>query len=241
MEEQEYIRHDLHIAGMGKSAGGIYGKVQLDGMGSIGGNLDCTHFVGNGNVSVKGSLTSGTVRIHGNGTVDGPVDAEKVNVGGSSKFKGSVRCHTMTVSGRCSVQGQVTSPTIEIGGHMNAGQILSKKVSIKGSFKVDDAIHSETMDIRLFDRSEAQQISGEYIKIRKKGKSIWEKLSFSFRPARLHVRTMDGRTIDVEYTEADIIRGNRVIIGLGCKVGLVEYMEELIQDPSAEVGAVRLI
>lgn len=241
MEEQQHTRQDLHIAGMGKSAGGIYGKVQLDGMGSIGGDLDCTSFTGNGSVSVKGSLTSRTIRIHGNGSVDGPVDALEVNIGGTAKIKSHVRCRTMSVSGRCSIHGQVTADKIEVGGCLNAENIQSGKMKVKGNFNVDGTLQAETIDIRLFDRCEAQQMNGNYIQVRKKGKRIWEQFSLSFRPARLFARVIEGNLVDVEYTEADIIRGNRVILGPGSKVRLVEYREEFIQDPTAEVGEVRLV
>lgn len=237
---EEHKRHDLHIAGMGKSAGGTYGKVQLDGAGTISGDMDCIDFVGNGNVSIKGALTSGNIRINGNGTVDGPVDALEVRVDGHAKVKGHMRCRTLKVNGRCNIQGDVTAPTIEIGGSLKAEHIQSEKIEVKGSFTVGRKIHSETIDIRLFDRSEAYEIGGGIIKVRKKGKRIWEQFSFSFRPVRLFVRVIEGEVVDVEHTEA-IIRGSRVILGPGCKVRAVEYREELIQDPSAEVGEMRLI
>ncbi|MFC7679281.1 polymer-forming cytoskeletal protein [Paenibacillus sp. GCM10028914] len=241
MEERVHDRQDLHIAGAGVSAGGVYGKVQLDGMGSIRGDLDCIRFVGNGNVSVKGSLTSETVRIHGNGTVDGPVDVHELHVGGSAKLKGHLRCHALNVNGKSKVQGEVKASKIAIGGFFNALHIQSETIEVKGSISVEGVMHSDTIDIRLFDRSEVQQISANFIKVRKKGKRIWEQLTFSFRPALLTTRIIEGSLIDVEHTEADIIRGNRVVLGPGCKVRLVEYVEELIQDPSAEVGEVRLI
>lgn len=237
----EQKRHDLHIAGVGKSAGGIYGKVQLDGAGTISGDLDCTDFVGNGSVSIKGSLTSGKIRINGNGTVDGPMDAVEVRVDGHAKVKGHLRSRTLKVNGRCHVQGDVNAPSIEIGGSLKAEHIQSEKIEVKGSFNIDRSLFSETVDIRLFDRSEAYEMGGNFIQVRKKGMRIWEQLSFSFRPVRLFVRVIEGNVIDVEYTEADIIRANRVILGPGCKVRIVEYSEEFIQDPSAEVGEVRLI
>ncbi|WP_054957513.1 polymer-forming cytoskeletal protein [Paenibacillus dakarensis] len=239
MEDQK--RHDLHMSGFGKSAGGKYGKVQLDGMGTIGGDLDCHDFIGNGNVSVKGSLTAGKVRIHGNGTIDGPVDAMEVHVGGAAKVKGALRSRTLAVMGRCNVLGQVTALKIEIGGSLKAAHVQGEKIETKGHFSVDGIMEAETMDIHLLDRCEAQEIRGDFIKVRKKGSRFWEQLSISFRPMRLFVRFLNGGIVDVEHTEAEVISGNRVILGPGCKVRVVEYREEFIQDPSAEVGEVRRI
>lgn len=241
MEEFGQKRDNLHIAGVGKAEGGVYAKVQLDGMGTIGGSLDCDDFIGNGSVSVKGALTAKTVRINGSGSVDGPMDALEVNVGGSAKIKADVRARKMSVGGRCHIYGKLIAKEIELSGSLRADNIHTESIEVKGGFNVDGALQANTIEVKLYDRCEAREIYGDYITVCKKGKRIWEQLSFSIRPARLYVRVMEGNRVEVEHTEADIIRGNRIILGPGCKVRLVEYREELIQDPSAEVGEVRLI
>ncbi|UNK18046.1 polymer-forming cytoskeletal protein [Paenibacillus sp. N3/727] len=241
MEEFVQKRDNVHIAGAGKIEGGVYAKVQLDGMGTISGNLDCDDFIGNGSVSVKGALTAKTVRINGTGSVDGPMDALDVNVGGSAKIKSDVRARKITVGGRCHIYGKLTAKKIELSGSLKAENIQTESIEVKGGFKIDGVIQADTIEVKLYDRCEAREIYGDYITVRKKGNRIWEKLSFSFRPARLYVRVLEGNRVEVEQTEADIIRGNRIILGPGCNVRLVEYREELIQDPSAEVGEVRLI
>ena len=38
---------------------------------------------------------------------------------------------------------------------------------------------------------------------------------------------IEGDDVDLEYTEADVVRGRRVRIGEGCSIGRVEYSESL--------------
>jgi hypothetical protein len=52
---------------------------------------------------------------------------------------------------------------------------------------------------------------------------------------------IEGDFIDLEYTTADIIRGNIVIIGPGCNVGRIEYRDQITVHPEAKVGKVEKI
>ena len=38
---------------------------------------------------------------------------------------------------------------------------------------------------------------------------------------------IEGDDVDLEYTQADVVRGRRVRIGEGCSIGRVEYSESL--------------
>lgn len=241
MEEFTGKREDLHITGVGKTAGGVYGKVQLDGMGSVGGDLDCTELIGNGSVSVKGSLSAQNVRINGNGSIDGPMDALDLYVGGAVKIKSDVRARSVKVGGRCRIDGRLTAKKIELSGSLKSESIQAEIMEVKGGFQVNGPLYGDTIEIKLCDRCEAREIYGNSITVKKKGNRIWEQLTFSIRPIRLFARILEGSTIDVEHTEAEVVRGNRVAIGPGCRIRLVEYRDELIQDPAAEIGEARRV
>ncbi|WJH34862.1 hypothetical protein N6H14_01395 [Paenibacillus sp. CC-CFT747] len=57
------------------------------------------------------------------------------------------------------------------------------------------------------------------------------------RPNMLNADLIEGTLVNVEYTRARLIRGNRVVIGPHCEVERVEYTESLTVDPSASVGS----
>ena len=52
-----------------------------------------------------------------------------------------------------------------------------------------------------------------------------------FKPLakELTAEVIEGDKVEIEYTQADVVRGNHIKIGPGCKVDLVEYKGEFGQ------------
>lgn len=46
---------------------------------------------------------------------------------------------------------------------------------------------------------------------------------------------IEGDDIYLENTKADIVRGNKVKIGPGCQIGVVEYRDDFTHDSKALV------
>ncbi|KZS45781.1 hypothetical protein AWU65_07585 [Paenibacillus glucanolyticus] len=231
---------DLKISGTGTSSGGQYNKVRIDGAGQVNGNLDCEELIGNGTMSVNGAVAARTIRVNGSGSIKGAVDAEELNVAGSLSLKEGLRCRSIVIGGHCSIHGDSESERLEVNGNLRSrGDVRSESATLKGGFKIDGRLHVGTADIRVFGRCSAQEIVGDRITTRKKGKRLWEMLSLPLKGARVEARIIEGDILDLEYIEADIVRGNRVILGKGCEVRQVEYRDELTQHPEAEVKASR--
>lgn len=53
--------------------------------------------------------------------------------------------------------------------------------------------------------------------------------------SELHAGVIEGDYIDLEFTTADIVRGNVVIIGNGCSIGRVEYHSKLTVYHGAKI------
>ena len=53
---------------------------------------------------------------------------------------------------------------------------------------------------------------------------------------RLTTGTIEGNRISLECTDAEIVRGQDVVIGKECKIGRVEYSGTLEIQDNAEVG-----
>jgi len=231
---------DLKITGTGSSNGGQYGKVRIDGSGQVNGNLDCQDLTANGTMSVKGNVMARTIRVNGSGTIKGAVESEDLNVAGSLSIKEGLRSRSIFIGGHCSIHGDSESQRLEVNGNLRShGDVRSESAICKGAFKIDGRLHVGTADIRVLGRCHAKEIVGDRITIRKKGKRLWEMLSLPLRGTCLETRIIEGDVLDLEYVEADIVRGNRVILGKGCQIRQVEYRDELRQDPEAEIGTSR--
>lgn len=233
---------DLKISGAGNATGGVYDKVKIDGAGIVKGDIDCTNFIANGSAKVQGQLKAGTIRVHGSASVEGPVQSESLQVYGSGNFKHKVRSRSILVAGHCTIHGPSESKELELTGSLSVhGDVQSESLQSKGSFRVDGRLHAGKADIQMVGPCRADEVIGDEVTVTKKGKKFWEMLSFSFKSPGLEARLIEGDVLHLEYTEADIVRGHRVILGPGCKIRVVEYKEELRQDPDAMVGETRRI
>lgn len=228
---------DLKISGTGNATGGRYGKVRIDGSGQLNGDIECVDMIANGNVNVNEAVTTQKLRVNGSGTVKGPVESEELYVAGSLGLKDHLRSRFIEISGHCSVNGYSESERLTVSGHLKGhGDVRSESAEMKGTFTIDGRLHVGTAEIRLFGRCRAEEVVGDRITVRRKGKRLWELLSFSLSGPRLETRIIEGDVLDLEYVEADIVRGNRVILGKGSKVRQVEYRDEMSRHPEAEIG-----
>ncbi|MEK3733216.1 MULTISPECIES: polymer-forming cytoskeletal protein [Paenibacillus] len=235
-------RSDLKISGAGNGSGGVYDKVKIDGAGTVNGDVDCHDFVANGSAKVQGQLKAEAIRIHGSASVEGPVQSESMKIYGSGGFKQNVRSRSIYVAGHCAIKGQCQSQELELTGSLSVhGDVQSEVMQSKGSFHVDGRLHIGKADIQMVGPCKAMEIIGDDVAVTRKGKKFWDLLNFSCKMPGLEADLIEGDVLHLEFTEADIVRGNRVTLGQGCKVRLVEYRDELHQDPQAKVGEARRI
>jgi cytoskeletal protein CcmA (bactofilin family) len=107
----------------------------------------------------------------------------------------------------------------------------------RGIFEIGGLLNAGQLDIKLYRDCRAKEIGGEKIRIRKA--SLLHAFSFFFKPsphARLTASVIEGDDIYLENTTAKAVRGNRVTIGPGCKIGTVEYKEHFEQKKDSIVN-----
>ncbi|WP_239618615.1 hypothetical protein [Cohnella mopanensis] len=214
---------DLLINGVSKAGGGEYGKVKIDGVGTVEGSVASVTFDANGITKVHGDLITGELDSDGIFRVDGLLTARKMKIDGKMKVKGSLKADY------CSANG-----ILNIGGDCEIEQF-----DMHGAFEVQGLLNAGRMELKLQGRGKAREIGVESIQVRQASRSVWGKLWSWMLPKfspELQVTVIEGDDIDLEYTEADIVRGNRVLIGKGCSIGLIEYRTELKVHPGAKIG-----
>ncbi|WP_438348878.1 polymer-forming cytoskeletal protein [Paenibacillus sp. FA6] len=236
MEQQP--RNDLNISGIGRTGGGCYKNVRIDGVGKVGGDIDCLKFICNGTVGIEGSLHAESMNINGTAKVEGAVTLDEMVIGGMATFKDEVHCRSVAINGRASMDKSLKSDRVEVGGTLKAkGDVQCEAFSVKGQFTIDGLLNADQVDIKLNLPCSAHEIGGEHIVVRKwKNLRFWEQLQFGFS-ARLKAHMIEGDQVDLEHTEADTVRGNDVSIGPGCTIRLVEYKNTIHRDPEAKIGS----
>lgn len=224
---------NLTINGSGDYPGGYYSKISIRGDGNIVSDVECD-----------------TLKIYGTCEAFENVKAESVRVLGEAEVKGNMRTNEMLILGNMMIGGKSELRKIKILGTLESGENLSGDVadikgslSVKGDVEYEEFVLNGGLEVKgllnadkikivlRFGESMLEEIGGGKISIKRKSAL----LPFGDHDASLSVKVIEGDEIFLENTKADVVRGNKVKIGSGCHIGLVEYTEDLTQDGSAIV------
>jgi cytoskeletal protein CcmA (bactofilin family) len=220
----ETNKPDLNLAGMGGAVGGSYRNVKMEGIGKVDGSLVCETFTQNGIGTVIGSITCfGLCDMHGKLKVEGSIDARELILEGQVRVNGRLQGEVVKLTGMLTVHGDCEADWLQV----------------EGGFTIDGLLSADNMEIRLQARGQVREIGGERIRVTLTRRSNWGRLLGWAVPAlqpHLNVQTVEGGDIELTDTIAEVVRGDRVVIGPGCRIDHVEYTQELTVHPTASVG-----
>jgi cytoskeletal protein CcmA (bactofilin family) len=187
------------------------------------------------NLSGIGSAPGGTyqnVSIQGMGKVQGDLECVDCSLEGMVTINGSVKAQTIRIQGKASVKGDVSGEEVNLEGHVSiSGKCDADKFVGTGAFNIDGLLNADEISIQVYGPSRVREIGAETIRIEKESGP-----SFIGRLKKLIAEIIEGDDIYLENTKARVVRGNRVVIGAGCNIDLVEYRVEFEQHKSARVG-----
>lgn len=190
------------------------------------------------------------VVVTGNGIVSGDVSADEARFAGSCKVQGNASFEYFRLLGQADVAGDLTSEEVKVAGELNVKSIRSELLKIKGFLNSSGNIEVEEMNVKGgFDikgslnvgqlsvnlqiaPSTVTEIGGEEITIKSRG--------LLNRTYRLEAELIEGDSIYLEYTTANVVRGNDIELGSGCQIGLVEYREHF-ENKDSKVGDAKKI
>ncbi|WP_059041736.1 hypothetical protein [Paenibacillus rubinfantis] len=228
---------DLKINGVGQASGGAYRKIQSEGIATLNGEITCEALSGNGTLKIKGTLEAGEFSLNGTGSSDGALRGGKFELDGMFKVSGDVRFSSLHVRGILKAGGSVIGETAKVDGVLKLeGGAEFEEAEVYGHLQVGGMLNAGKLTIDLNGPSHAKEIGGEFILVRqRKSKRLLDYLSPHWA-SRLTAGVIEGDDLRLEGTKADVVRGNSVVIGPGCEIGLVEYKEHYEVSPQASVG-----
>lgn len=231
---------DLKINGSGTASGGFYNLVRINGAGRISGDTQCCNFIINGSGDAAGNVESETVKINGSGRISGNTKSKDVKVYGSANFSGDVVSDSLNINGSADISKNIEVHTLDVDGSVKASGDLSAEVfKLSGMFEVGGLLNAEDIDIRLYwHRSRAKEVGGKKISVAlgKAGLGVIKALFPSATFASLEADVIEGDDITLENTIAKVVRGNNIVIGAGCDIGLVEYKGSYRKNMGAKVA-----
>ncbi|WP_105617031.1 hypothetical protein [Vallitalea okinawensis] len=242
-------KSNLNIVGVGNTSGGNYEKVLIMGVAVIEGSVTIRKHKCLGVATVKGNITvADKYSLFGTQTVDGNMKAKSVKVRGTDRVKGTLDCEEIHIAGTgiyskirgikkidtkgvIKIQESLECNQLEVRGVLEAKEeIAAEKVMLNGSFHVDGLLTGDVIDITLKDKSYAREIGGQTIKVESKGTLV--------NKGHLNTESIEGDNIQLESTEAKLVRGKNVIIGSGCVIERVEYKSSVNISSKAKVNEV---
>ncbi|PLT27642.1 polymer-forming cytoskeletal protein [Peribacillus deserti] len=233
-------KYPLKINGSMTVPGGAFTEVHVNGFGRITNDFSCETYHVNGQSNVSGNIKAETVTINGKADVQGNLDVSNLKVNGKASVTGSIHAGDVEVYGHLHVEGNAASKDfISKGKTTIEGNCEADDFTSKGVIHISKMLNADSIEIKLNADSYIKEMGGEEIDIRRESvsKTLGKILTFLASPkeSTLTSELIEGDEIYIEYTNAEIVRGNEVKIGPGCTIGRVEYKEELSVDPSSAI------
>ncbi len=235
-------RGDLKFSGSMTTPGGMYKRVDINGNVTFDGDLDCLDFHVNGIGAVARSLKSGNTRVNGSLNVNGNVIGGDLDVNGECRIDGCLAVEETKARGKLNVRGDCATDKLDVFGQMEIrGNCDAEKFVCKGSFEIEDTLNAEDITINLYGTSRVKEIVGSKITVMlargdRLGKFFVALFNtLDFRKAHLVVELIEGDEIRLEQTSVKVVRGNRVTVGDGCEIDLVEYRDSFDKTSDASV------
>ncbi|MED3561719.1 cytoplasmic protein [Bacillus xiapuensis] len=228
------MKSNLIINGSGSYPGGRYDKISVRGEGTIVEDVEASVFKVYGTTEVADNLKTGSMKVLGEAEVKGSAELEDLLVMGTMEIGGNALLKKIKILGTLDVKENLNGDTATIKGSIAVdGDVEYETFVSSGGFEIKGLLNADTIKISLrFGESRAEEIGGGKITIKRKRNSL---LPFVGEEGTLFAKVIEGDEIYLENTKADTVRGNKVKIGPGCTIGLVEYKDDFTQDPNATV------
>ena len=223
---------DLEVSGRTSMGGGTYGRVEVNGMAKMQGDIACETCEVNGSAQVDGSLrVEGRLEVNGRMSVDGAVWAGVFEINGLCDVDGNCEvAERAEVSGMARIEGALRAGVLKIGGRVQVeGPIEAERVHVTGNVRCGALMNADVIEFELMGKSKVREIGCTTL-MAAVGSGGW------FSKPRLEVETIEGDRIEVEAVLARRIRGDVVVIGDDCRVDRVEYRTSFERRGSAVVG-----
>ncbi|MBM7693403.1 cytoskeletal protein CcmA (bactofilin family) [Peribacillus deserti] len=233
-------KYPLKINGSMTVPGGAFTEVHINGSGKITSDFCCDSYHVNGQSHVIGNITAEEVTVNGKADVQGNLTTKEIVINGKADVTGNIQASDIQIHGNLNIEGNVAADDFVSKGKTTIeGNCEAEDFTSKGIIHISKMLNADSIEIKLNADSYIKEIGGEEIKIRRESMAngLGKLISFLANPKSSTFTSdlIEGDEIYVEFTTAEIVRGNEVQIGPGCTIRRVEYRDELTVDPSSTI------
>ena len=181
-----------------------------------------------GSARVQGSLEAEVARIAGSCSFEGDVTVEEFRCAGSARIAGRLKAEDVESSGSLQVEGDVEAEEISASGSLQVrGKVTTESFRSSGAVRIDGGLKAEEVTIDLGGSSKISTIEAEEMRVKATG-------GFFRLRGDLTSERIEGEEIELEATNAALVKGDEVRIGPHCRIDVVEA-RDLVVHQSSEV------
>lgn len=232
-------KRDLRTSGATVSTGGEYRDVRVSGASKITSDILCETMNISGAITVDGNVKANSCKVSGACKINGNVDSDEIKISGGSSITGSLTGKEISLSGGIKVGNFIKSNNLKLTGEITVGGDMEcEDFKLEGGITSGGVVNCETCELKLATRSEVKELVGAKITVKEADSYAVGILKSIFGKGKgsLKVNVIEGDEIYLENTTCESVSGQRVTLGPGCRIGTVEYSEELNIDQDSTVA-----
>jgi len=230
MEEIIMEKRDLKLSGATVATGGEYRDVRVSGASKITSDILCETMNISGAITVDGNVDAKSCKVSGACKISGNVKSDEIRISGGSSITGTLTGKEITLAGGIKVGGDIKSNMLKLSGEITVGGDMEcEEFRLSGGINSKGVVNCEKCELELAARSELNELVGTYISVRE-GNGVTGgiiKNLLGKGKGSLKVNLVEGDEIYLENTTCEMVRGEKITIGPGCRIGTVEYAELL--------------
>lgn len=248
---------NINIMGSARHNGGTYENIKIYGAGEFINDVHAQRIAVNGSGCFREDVNTKEINVKGSTHIHGDLVGDLLKSYGSLHINGDAEVKYMYIPGSIAIDGDIDSDIIELYGSLNVqGDIEVGLYNARGRSNIDGVLNADQTLLELHGNSSISEIYGESVQIycypRReivfpfKIKYISTGLVNKFLRSNINIgnNISDGKmtvgiieadNIYLENTTADEVSGKNIIIGPGCKIDRIEYIDKLEIDKNSEV------
>ncbi|WP_067929161.1 hypothetical protein [Alicyclobacillus shizuokensis] len=246
MHQSEAGVRDVRITGEGTLGPGMYRDVHVLGSGAIQGDCRCRRFKVHGEAELAGRMDADSLHVFGTLDVRHGLDTKAMHVFGTLSASDDVHGGEVRVFGLMEVHGDLAADTLNIHGVVTVdGGCQAEWFCCRGGVQIEGLLNAGIIRFDLGNPGlpcVVREIGAERIEVRRR-RDLVAAIHRIIHPRgsasnRLTASAIEGDVVTLEDTEADVVRGDQVDIGSGCRIRRVEYKSVYHQADDAKVEEV---
>lgn len=221
--------NSISIMGEGTISGGEYDKISVNGEGITIGKITCNTLKVNGECTINEELTGETIKIRGEVISNKAIRAEKLKMVGEITCGDECCFNEVDIVGEANFKENLTFKKFKNLGELSVYKDCEgQEFESVGEIDIKGLLSADNIDIKVKGKSFINEIGGSKIK-------ILDKHNMFSKKGVMKCYLIEGDEVELENTDANIVRGINVRILKGCTINKVEYTGEIEVDKDSVV------